>query len=842
MDSQPSSSVKAANNDSRNLWYAARARPYLPAKERRLVARGVDSWKEDPKIWGPTVYHVDFTKQEVDITVRELNATKFKPRIESIESLIALRPKDLDSIPLQSLTEALSGRTSRDIKCFFYDLISKHTALQTQPQVLSLMNSEDSGGNTAASTRGSRSSQISQTLLARELVGHAGFGKTRGHVNFKADFQNLIEDDLRVVSEYTNCAGDVITASWIGNDKLICGTTAHSDTHNQQYNKMGNLLVCSLKESKLKAFPGHRIPRPRVEKGENSTEAMRQSQDPWLYSSVVSSDYNAQQGLAYTSSFDHTVKVWKVPEDEKGETSMQCVGTWKHEGNVNFVVAAKDESNRVATAADVPERAVRIYTLQSSAIGESPYQEFSCTRSDANLEKWAYFPATMQWGIAPGTQHLLAVGYSPRSLTGDDHDIPEDKVNSGEILLIDAMNGTKLHVMNATTTNVFEVAWHPSLHCFIAGTAPCGLDVRRGTRTQIHVFHFDVITGAFAGKQSLDCPASDINELTIMPNSRAHSYISAACTDGKVYVWDTAHPEFPIKLVHGKCIDELMDYDREKEDTGVKFTAWGATPDRFYTGGSDGVVRVWNIRNKTKPFLRTLLKAPGPIACGVFTNSHERLAIGDATGRLWVISIHDEDEPEDSYITLPNGNLKRRPRDFIPHAEPPPPVPPVSVEGDNVAAIVDEDNMTNAEYARYRFLDTQQVRLHPSRTVGAVKGPSYASTGLFLDIAHLDMDPSKTLVTEFEEKQQENRSLRRRSLRRLKYGSLEHEFANTLHLTNEAKEWDIKLLETDSRQALQAERAELELDWELDLDEDLPDDDEITPIEQDKGGSAMDTS
>ncbi|UKZ81974.1 hypothetical protein TrVFT333_009755 [Trichoderma virens FT-333] len=216
----------------------------------------------------------------------------------------------------------------------------------------------------------------------------------RQYENFQNEFSKAHEDSLVLVAEYTNCAGDIATTTWIPDNNVLCGTTVHSDSHNQQYNKPGNLLLCSTKLGQLKAFPDHRIPRPLVEKGENSTTAMRQSQDPWLYSSVVCSDYDSVLGLAYTSSFDKTVKVWKV--DKSGST-MTALATWYFGGNVNFVAAAKDGSGRVATAADVPTEAIRIYTVNMNDIANSSYVSFSY------INELTFMPNSFKHARGPAT-------------------------------------------------------------------------------------------------------------------------------------------------------------------------------------------------------------------------------------------------------------------------------------------------------------------------------------------------------------------------------------------------------------------------------------------------------
>jgi WD40 repeat protein len=735
------------------------------------------------------VYHVDFSPEEIAEITGQISYIVNKRLPATREEL--MRQIVQGSLPV------IDGRTRGDMNAFVADLYEGLTA--DIPRVLSYSVEAVSEETKRREGQLRRTSRLSSLLMAREMEGNRGFHRTRQYLNFQDEFKTLREDDFQVVAEFTSCAGDVTTGTWVSNESFLCGTTTHSDTHNQQYNRPGNLLLCSTGKGTLRAFPDHRIPRPRVEKGENSTDAMRESQEPWLYSSVVSSDYSAENDLAFTSSFDKTVKVWKV--DPNGH-HMEAVATWQHTANVNFVTAAKDSSGRVATAADSLADAVRIYTVEKGNEANSPYQSFSCSRTDAEgSDKWTYFPATMQWGRAKGCQHLLLVGYSPRSLTGDDLDIPEDKRSSGEIILWDADQGQRIPVMTASTANVFEVAWHPTLHRFLVATTPTGLHiVSHRIKTQVHVFQRDkerLGGDGYAQFQALDCYASDINEITFVPNSPGHAFVTAACTDGKVYVWDTARGDKPIHtLQHGKPTEEYYG-DREKEDTGVKFTAWSTTLDRFYTGSSDGVVKVWNVRRLKNPFVRNILAATGPIAWGGFSPDNSKLAIGDATGRCFILSVDERDVPESHVRTLlDNTRLIRRPMPLIPHPEP---APPGTATDDDDMQIDSEVEDAEETYPRRTYLDTGLLKLTGNPVIGAVQGPRYMSSNLFRREAHLNGDPSAPLLAEFERLQKDSEAAsigrRRRSVRRVKNPAPPDERLKSIHSENTSQDLNLEKLE-----------------------------------------------
>lgn len=374
----------------------------------------------------PEIFHVDFTLDEarkVQAALRQVLNTSEGDKEDPCRDIARLlrKLKDPDKIARLAGRIQVEGRKADDIHAYFQDVVQKRV-LAKEPQILSIEKD-------AFDKRGEdlRESRLSSLLLAREISGNRG-SSMRRRENFTNEFHKSIEDRLELRAEFTNCAGDVSTVSWVSDHAYVAGTTVHMDSHNQQYNKPGNLLLGSALlgtdspgKVVIKSYPDHRIPRPLVMKGENSTDEMRESQDPWLYTSVVSSDYDPVYGRTYTSSFDRTVKAWKV---EESGTSMTCLGTWKHDGIVNFVQASRLRSPAgfVATASDVPANAVRIYHVNPVDIANSIYISLSGSRiqnADGTpliTDKWAYFPSTMKWGIEESVKHLLLVGFSPRSL------------------------------------------------------------------------------------------------------------------------------------------------------------------------------------------------------------------------------------------------------------------------------------------------------------------------------------------------------------------------------------------------------------------------------------------
>ncbi|KAM7200535.1 hypothetical protein V8F20_005266 [Naviculisporaceae sp. PSN 640] len=845
-------------------YFTEKQRPYLPVKARQDLSHSTSTFLhlDSTVLQEPMAVHFDFTFEEISrlrAVVRQALGAEPKEKRRDPEKDLGRQVARLRKrqIPITNIvkTANLPRRSVRDVECYLADLMAMTKRAVKKPVVPSVITLQRDPYDQHASFV--RSSKVSSLMFAREIVGHRGHHSSmRTQTNFSNEFRKCRDDEMELREEWTNCAGDISTIAWVSDDSFICGTTEHSDAHNQQYNKPGNLVLGSCRVGNLRAYPDHRIVRPIVEKGENSTNEMRESQDPWLYSSVVSSDYDPNFGLAFTSGFDRTVKVWRIEETQSGP-SMKVQATWVHGGNVNFVVCSKHESGMVATAADVAADAIRIYRIRDNDLAHSPCRSYSCSRvtdehgNTVDTEKWAYFPATMQWGLAPEVQHLLLVGYSPRSRTGDDNDIPLERRDSGELCLWDGLTGLPWRITSTTTQNIFEVLWHPSQASFIAATSPLPFDAAEGVRTQIRIFrpsdNSEYGGRAFSPVQTLDCRALDINELTIMPNSYTYCYVTAAATDGKVYVWDTARGDNPIHVLkHGEPIDEYRG-DREREDVGVKFTAWGTSPDRFYTGSSDGVVKVWNVRSERKPLVRDLFEAPGPITCGMFSPDRSKLVVGDATGRVFLLSLDAPDDEKKRFMTvkLPNGKTKtvRPPKGIIYHPEPPPPeynADGVLVEPEDSKAVIRRSK---------QFLQDEQLTLHPENRSWVVQGPRYAELGLYRRECHLDEDPTKPLLARWDSLQQDNNKRYMVSGRRLQFmplrplpehNSFTHLYTLEKHKENVSKDaigsLDVNTLPVETLTQLMADKVDLgELDrpdYGFDYEDDYSD------SEDSEGGNA----
>ncbi|KAF7884954.1 hypothetical protein EAF00_010772 [Botryotinia globosa] len=797
-------------------------RPYIDARGRERIRRGLQrvSDQEREVLLG-RVYHIDFCDEELSIVRKVLKAQtqlRGKPSMALLMEKQTLEVPELVSLlishPCEDPSQGLiQSRGQESLAAFLRDAANGEVSMNSRTLVVGPKKSPR---------------QFSALLGQREVHGMAPVRSCGGHKSYVREINSALEDSLQRKVEWTDCCGDIWAISWTSSDAFVCGATAHSDSHNMQYNKPGNLVVGSVSKETLDAMPDHRIARPIVnvrDNAENALDSMRQTQDPWLYTSISAISHSHNSGLTFTASFDATVKVWRVSPSDTG-SSMDILGTWPHEGKVNFVTTS-EHHDLVATASDVYNDAVRIYRLNSDNISGSTFHTYNGEKAaeqarelhDNNL--WAYYPATVQWGKADSVSNLLLVGYSPRSFSNDEVDIPEDKRNSGELCLWNAFDGSKVPIASARAQNVFEVVWHPTKPTFIAATSSYG-SFKSEAKTQVRLFAArtdnDNYT-AFYPIRVLDCPAMDINELTVMPNSFHQCYVTASCTDGNTYVWDTgAIDDDAIHVLpHGESLDNpYHDIPRELADTGVKFAAWGETSDRFYTGASDGRVKAWNIqRPPGKAFVRELLAASGGIGAGAFSSDFSKLIIGDATGKVHLLTRSEDDpeleysdfeETDDSFRVQPSKNNHflshlRGPRLIKHHPEPDPP--------DNY--IIQDFPDTGVGISNH-FVQSKFITINTDPAIGAVQGPNYHETSLYRLDAHEDQDGTKPLLPYYQARQQHDLHVKMAPQPLSILPNITQSSDLIAHMNNLSLSLEFDMLEPITRRQLLEDRAQLEAD------------------------------
>ncbi|GAD99453.1 conserved hypothetical protein [Paecilomyces variotii No. 5] len=480
-------------------------------------------------------------------------------------------------------------------------------------------------------------------------------------------------DRLRHVKSWKGASNDVIVLAWSEDStRFAVGAAAQCDEHNMQYNRGNNLILGDLVSNSLKALPDHRIPRPRPA-GAASQQAYN-TVDPHLYMSVTAMQWYGD--TLFTASYDNTVKLWDV----SSHAAARCSQTLYHSSKVQVMARSNFSPNLLATGA----QAFGLWNLDSRT-----YMPLEIVRRNPtkNLE---LIPSSLAWGTSQASKNVLVGGMSGR-------DIESEDVSREGHMAVWRVNEASISCdqLMPNAQNVFDITWHPTLPLFATGSAAPSLrsgTTARDTRSVVRTYD------ALKGKRcvvELDCPALDINDVKFCPTNS--NYISASCTDGVTYVWDMRYPSDILhKLQHGEPLNQLDEnLTREQADVGVRVALWGDTTQRFYTGGSDGCLKTWDIlQSPENAHVQDVVSLEEEIMCASFSEDKTNMLIGDAAGGVHVLSSAPFEH---------SGSMK------FEHA------------GESLEQIKEEEESA-AEMAN-KLLDPRQLVRHPVYGVG--QGPLY---------------------------------------------------------------------------------------------------------------------
>ncbi|KAL1867194.1 hypothetical protein Plec18167_008735 [Paecilomyces lecythidis] len=515
----------------------------------------------------------------------------------------------------------------------------------------------------AKGTASSVSDKMSMLLYGREIGNR---------VNHRIRSQNAL-DHRRHVKSWKGASNDVIVLAWSEDStRFAVGAAAQCDEHNMQYNRGNNLILGDLVSNSLKALPDHRIPRPRPAGA--ASQQVYNTVDPHLYMSVTAVQWYGD--TLFTASYDNTVKVWDV----SNHAAARCSKTLHHDSKVQVMARSNFSPNLLATGA----QAFGMWNLDSRTY--IPL-EIVTRNPTKNL---AFIPSSLAWGTSHASRNVLVGGMSGRDTESEDVSreghMAVWRVNEASITCDQLLPNAQ---------NVFDVTWHPTLPLFATGSAaPLLRSSTTAKDTRSVVRTYDALKGKRCVME-LDCPALDINDVKFCPMNS--NYISASCTDGITYVWDTRYPSDILhRLQHGEPLNQLDEnLTREQADVGVRAALWGDTMQRFYTGGSDGCLKAWDIlQSPEDAHVQDVVTLEEEIMCASFSGDKTNMLIGDAAGGVHVVSSAPFEH---------SGSMK------FEHAG-------------ELSDKIEEEEESAAEMANKLFASGQLVR-HPVYGVG--QGPSY---------------------------------------------------------------------------------------------------------------------
>lgn len=442
---------------------------------------------------------------------------------------------------------------------------------------------------------------IRKLLLDRELKGRGPQSRIRA----------IVSADLKPWRTWEGASNDVNVLAWSPDGtKFAAGATAQSDT----YNRPQNLILGDLTKNSLTELADHWIPR-----SDPST-----TEDPRLFTTISALQWAGRR--LYTASYDHTVKIW----DSEARPRASCLQTLKHDSQVTLMALSSWMPHFLATGT-----MKGLFCLWDLRDQEPKYKRLGIQRDPRQKASVSLEPTTLAWGQTALTKHFLIGGMQERARD------PFSIATRGHLQWwkIDE-SSVRIRKLSPDSQNIFDIKWHPSLPRFVTGsTSSQAMKLPSGSRSVVHVYDYIPADDKFCVISRFPCPALDINEVTFCPMDSA--YVTASCTDGSTYVWDNRNPgRYLHKLRHGSSLTPLNhECSRELTDFGVRVALWGSAIDQFYTGGSDGCLKRWDIRRSPEDALvANVASFKNGLVSGSLSEDESHLLLGDYGGGIHVLS------------------------------------------------------------------------------------------------------------------------------------------------------------------------------------------------------------
>jgi WD40 repeat protein len=415
--------------------------------------------------------------------------------------------------------------------------------------------------------------------------------KELGFVNRSSDRELQAIYKLQPCSTFNHASGDVIDFKFspINNQFAVCCNTLTND-----YNRPGNLLFGDAKLEVVSALNGH---------ADRTVGAER-------YYTVSDIRFSNDGQYLYSGSYDNTVKIWDVRGD--------LVSCLTGHGRITALSTTWCSDRVLAVASD--DGNVYLYDVLN------PRKQQRTVVKGRNERLCGAF-------LVPGQRHYshwMLAGYEAKNLSP-----------FGALYIIDIPTGTIIQKVVPASNCQSAAYFHPSANHFVVGATGHFFGAGPSTKSVVRVF--DPRTEKASMEIGIDSSQKDINKVTMSP---CGFRVTSSGTDGKIFVWDlrtikeASEPEPLHVLAHGRTkMVPPVDGQLEDWDTGVSVTDWLPQSDYLMTGGSDGFIKLWDIRLKD-PFLRDIAEFDSPVSSADFNCERDTLGVGESSGRVTFLDWH----------------------------------------------------------------------------------------------------------------------------------------------------------------------------------------------------------
>jgi hypothetical protein len=484
--------------------------PYLNNSQRRNLQQPPSGYGWGHSIgheWTGAVLHVDFSSVEMDLVERAiaklLPSGSYQPRHRTCRRTLRhnlnrlTEPHRLQLV--DQLSRRLSSRSAASIKAFLDDARAGKISEDPQVQRLAAVRSK-----TFSSRRGE---STASTIRQRELGLQSRRGWKTASSPLSYQIKNMIKDTLGPTLFWTGASSDIHTVSWSPNGECFAaGAVAVTDQDSMQYNRPNNLLYGNVSHQVIHELGEHNIRRPKTETGVNSTDAMFESQDPKLYTTVSSVAFSPGGNLMYSAGYDQHVYIWNIGEGSSQPTLGRAL---LHKAEVDMMAVSQTHEGRVATAAKRnSDNSVKLITFDEESLDDNfrPQIHNYNSKKAVNQPGLNILPTALK--VEPTYGRLLLAGFGANVRQDNGLD------TTGDLCIWDIETKTDLSV-HGSSRNVFDVAFNPYQRnepFFAIGCVANG-NVNRGTRSVIRLYSGSHDPIKYSRSVELECEALDMNDV-----------------------------------------------------------------------------------------------------------------------------------------------------------------------------------------------------------------------------------------------------------------------------------------------------------------------------------------
>jgi len=488
-----------------------------------------------------------------------------------------------EEVELLKREREVPGRTNADCERFLQD----HPMLELENDYPTFVQISASG--TPQSTLDHKSNQTSS--LRQRLCAELGLAQNRS----PRELRKLL--NLKPSSTFNHASGDVIDFKFhpITDQFAVCCNTLTND-----YNRPGNLLFGDAKTEIVHQLNGHEDRTVGAEK----------------YYTVSDICFSHDGQYLFSGSYDNTVKIW----DMKGEM-MSCLSG---HGRITALSTTFCSDRVLAVASD--DGHVYLYDV----INPSKQRRIILEGQNNRL-----CPAFLVPGQGVCANWLLA-GYEAK----------DSGSHAGALYAYDVPTGAMIQRIIPASNSQAAAFFHPSAMYFVVGATGPFSGAGPSAKSVVRVFdpRSDRI-GMFVGH---DSPQRDINVVTLSP---CGLQVTSSGTDGKTFIWDlrmVGQGFEPLHILsHGptKMVAPL-DAQLEDWDTGVSVAEWLPQSNYLLTGGSDGMLKLWDTRLGS-PLVRNVAEFDSGVSSMDFNADRDTLGVGQSSGRVTFLDWHGSGNPAD---------------------------------------------------------------------------------------------------------------------------------------------------------------------------------------------------